>query len=228
MKRLVHTTRGYPAGFGTSGSLLAGAALLFLLASAIVAFRGWPQVGAGPAISVLSAPQASAPSHVGKRLAAFLSRRAAVGAGGGAQATTPWRRATRVGAPRGSGVAGPTVAAPVAAATPTRTGSPAPSSASTCGSTGCNVSGGAQSVITHTANSVTQEVSNIGTAVGSQVQSTTQSAANAASSVSPQAGSAVQSAGQTVAGTVTGTATGAANTTSTTISQVSSALGGGH
>lgn len=31
-------------GFGTAGSILAGAAALFLLGSAIVAFRGWPRV----------------------------------------------------------------------------------------------------------------------------------------------------------------------------------------
>src|SRR5436305_6587822 len=50
----VRPTRAYLAGFGTAGSLLAGAALLFVLASALVAFRGWPQVGDQPApISVV-------------------------------------------------------------------------------------------------------------------------------------------------------------------------------
>ena len=40
--------RPYIAGFGTSGSLLAVAALLFIVASAMVAFHGWPHVGAQP------------------------------------------------------------------------------------------------------------------------------------------------------------------------------------
>src|SRR5947209_10284592 len=42
----VRPARAYLAGFGTTGSLLAGAAVLFLIATAIVSFRGWPQVGA--------------------------------------------------------------------------------------------------------------------------------------------------------------------------------------
>jgi hypothetical protein len=41
----MRASRAYIAGFGTAGSLLAGAAMLFVLASAVVAFRGWPQVG---------------------------------------------------------------------------------------------------------------------------------------------------------------------------------------
>ena len=34
--------RAYLAGVGTTGSLLAGAALMFIVASALVAFRSWP------------------------------------------------------------------------------------------------------------------------------------------------------------------------------------------
>ena len=45
----VRATRAYVAGFGTAGSLVAGAAMLFVLASAIVSFRGWPQLSAHPA-----------------------------------------------------------------------------------------------------------------------------------------------------------------------------------
>ena len=44
----VRATRAYIAGFGTAGSLLAGAAVMFVLASAVVSFRGWPQVGGQP------------------------------------------------------------------------------------------------------------------------------------------------------------------------------------
>jgi len=38
---VVHSARAYLASFGTTGSLLAGAALTFMVASALVAFRGW-------------------------------------------------------------------------------------------------------------------------------------------------------------------------------------------
>lgn len=51
--------RAYLAGFGTSGSLLAGAALIFLLASAFVAFHGWPQVGDSPSTAAVSLPGAT-------------------------------------------------------------------------------------------------------------------------------------------------------------------------
>ena len=37
-------TRAYMAGFGTAGSLLAGASVLFVMATAVVSYRGWPQV----------------------------------------------------------------------------------------------------------------------------------------------------------------------------------------
>lgn len=62
----VRAPRAYLAGFGTSGSLLAGAALIFLLASAFVAFHGWPQVGETPSTAAVSlssaAPRGSSPA----------------------------------------------------------------------------------------------------------------------------------------------------------------------
>jgi hypothetical protein len=59
----MRASRAYIAGFGTAGSLLAGAAVAFVLASAVVAFRGWPQVAdqASPA-SVVLAPRLEASS----------------------------------------------------------------------------------------------------------------------------------------------------------------------
>jgi hypothetical protein len=44
----IRGARAYLPGFGTAGSLLAGAVLMFIVASALVAFRGWPHVGAQP------------------------------------------------------------------------------------------------------------------------------------------------------------------------------------
>src|SRR5437588_5663199 len=76
----VRAARTYLAGFGTSGSLLAGAALLFVLASAIVAFRGWPQVGDGlPSTAALNLPPsgsgagATGGSRAGRALAASVA-----------------------------------------------------------------------------------------------------------------------------------------------------------
>jgi hypothetical protein len=38
----MRTTRAYIAGLGTTGSLVAAAACVFLVASAVIAFNGWP------------------------------------------------------------------------------------------------------------------------------------------------------------------------------------------
>jgi hypothetical protein len=67
----MRATRAYIAGFGTAGSLVAGAAIVFVLASTVVAFRGWPQVSSEPALATLVAsplrPTPSSPT--GRRLA---------------------------------------------------------------------------------------------------------------------------------------------------------------
>jgi hypothetical protein len=69
----VRATRAYLAGFGTSGSLLAGAALMFLLASAFVAFQGWPAVAGQSSPVSVSIPRvaAGAGSRDSRVLAAF-------------------------------------------------------------------------------------------------------------------------------------------------------------
>src|SRR5947209_17644652 len=94
-KPKVRATRAYLAGFGTSGSLLAGAALMFVLASAIVAFRGWPRVAGQNSIVNVSVPRVSLTptTRTGRILAAATrggvagsaaSAAGAAGAGGGA------------------------------------------------------------------------------------------------------------------------------------------------
>src|SRR5947209_20296030 len=68
---LARAARGYLAGIGTSGSLLAGAALMFVVASALVGFRGWPHVGAQPSpgeVVVSPRPTAATGSAVTRRL----------------------------------------------------------------------------------------------------------------------------------------------------------------
>jgi ribonuclease E len=52
------------AGLGTAGALVLGAAILFTLASAVVAFNGWPTLGGGGAAATqLSIAQPVAGSH---------------------------------------------------------------------------------------------------------------------------------------------------------------------
>ena len=84
----VRATRAYIAGFGTTGSLLAGAAVLFVLASAVVSFNGWPQVAgqSSAAPVVLTRVHASPAANVS------VSRVAAVAAARTAAAQNYFRR----------------------------------------------------------------------------------------------------------------------------------------
>src|SRR5713226_4159125 len=49
----MRTTRALIAGFGTTGTLVAAAACVFVVASAVVAFNGWPSLGIGDRIDSL-------------------------------------------------------------------------------------------------------------------------------------------------------------------------------
>jgi hypothetical protein len=49
----MRTTRALIAGFGTTGSLVAAVACVFVVASAVVAFNGWPSLGIGDRIDSL-------------------------------------------------------------------------------------------------------------------------------------------------------------------------------
>ena len=79
---LVHVARAYLAGAGTTGSLLAVAALVFIVASALVAFRGWPHVAAAtpPGRVVISANRGASAGTLAARRLAFVA--GAPGAGG--------------------------------------------------------------------------------------------------------------------------------------------------
>jgi hypothetical protein len=218
-------TRAYLAGFGTSGSLVAGAALLFVLASAIVAFRGWPQVGTGPATAALVVPSPRAPSRPNARLVVALRSPVTTGA----LRPAVLRRARRGGGPggrsgTGTGVAGggrpgsPTgiSAGPVARGASAGTGS--------CGGNSC-ANPGQQNAITSVTSSVSQTVSSAGNEIGTQVGSTAGTVATKLSSASPNAANTVQSTGTTGGSAVSGTGTTAANA----ISAAGSAPGGvGH
>lgn len=217
MRTTVRATRTYMAGLGTSGSLVAGAALLFVLGSAIVAFRGWPQIATGPATTAVSAAAApTAPSRVAKRLAVALRRPVAIAGAGVHRPGTLQRRGATRGksivstAPVGSASAGTTAAA---------TGSSGASNSGACGG-----SCGSQGLIMSLASTVSQQVTSIGSSVGSQVNSGSGIVAGGLSGVSPQAGGTVQSTGSTAGNAVSGTST----TAGSAVSQTGSALGGGH
>ena len=49
----MRSTRAVVAGLGTAGSLVAAAACIFLVASAVIAFNGWPGGGIDQSISDL-------------------------------------------------------------------------------------------------------------------------------------------------------------------------------
>lgn len=142
--RLAHSARPYLPGFGTSGSLLAGAVLMFVLASALVAFRGWPHVGAqgspSPAQVVISSrPTAAAASLSSRRLALFT--RVAAGAaprtGGVARPRTGHPGG---GHPSGGGPGAPapshSIGRPVSASAPVSPSTGGTGGTSSC-STGC-------------------------------------------------------------------------------------------
>ncbi len=71
----MRATRAYLAGLGTAGSIVVGAALVFVLASAVVAFHGWPSADGIdiPVRVVVSAPARSA-TPAARRLVALVTR----------------------------------------------------------------------------------------------------------------------------------------------------------
>jgi hypothetical protein len=232
----VRARRAYLAGFGSSGSLLAAAAALFLVGSAIVAFGGWPQIANRPATSNVAAAAVPASAHASRRLIHALA------------ATAP--RVHARGVVVRSGVTGRTVRRNVAGrtvargtpATPTTPGTPAagtttpgaatasvPAPVSGCSS--CTHPGGSPGPVTTVTNKVTtvtnkvaQTVATVGGDVGQQITGLTGTVANPVSAVSPPVGGAVGAVGSTVGSTVSGTATTAANVVTT----VGNVLGGGH
>jgi hypothetical protein len=82
---VVHAARAYLAGVGTTGSLLAAAALVFIVASALVAFHGWPHVAVqqSPSEVVISPRSASTgATPVARRLAVVAAAPATGGHAG--------------------------------------------------------------------------------------------------------------------------------------------------
>ena len=222
--RSLRSLRTYLPGFGTAGSLLAGAVLMFIVASALVAFRGWPHVGAQPSpgeVVVSPAPAAAAGSTSARRLAVFTAGPAARVAGlAGPAAPAPAGARALPGAGR-AGAPGPThsLGRPVTASRPVpATGSGAGGPVSSCPAAGCGAAAGAsqpgsagsgptqpvQQVIRQSTGALGGVVAGTGNRVGSVVQQTTGAVAGAVQPVSPPAAGVVDSAGAGAAKTVTG------------------------
>ncbi|HEY1515122.1 MAG TPA: hypothetical protein VGF91_01805 [Solirubrobacteraceae bacterium] len=212
---VVRAARAYLAGFGTTGSLLAGAALMFIVASALVAFRGWPHLAVQPApgevvISPRSA-RSTGPSASARRLAAVVA--APVG-GTGTAAAPGARRRGGTGAPAAGRRGGNgTVGTPVRTSIPVATQAGTP--ASPCATSGCGTPTTTaapppsplqqgQQVIQQVTNTLGHAVTGTGQQVGSVVQQTTSSVAGAVGGSSSPVGGAVQQTGSGAAKTVTG------------------------
>jgi hypothetical protein len=228
-RKLARATSAYLAGIGTSGSLLAGAALMFILASALVAFRGWPHLGAQPAPGEVIVSQSRVPPSVSpsaRRLqlvsaapiagapAGPLAGAAlpAAGPGGGRAGRPSPRRSIGqpastsipVGVPSVGGVSAPAVPSCVPSCAPTQPAIPGPAPAQL-----------AQPAVQQVASSLGGVVSSTGRGVGSTVHGTTSKAAGAVRPASPTLAGAANGAGsgadstlagvtQTVAGALSG------------------------
>lgn len=215
---MARATRGYLAGIGTSGSLLAGAVLMFILASALVAFRGWPHVAAQPSpgeVVVSPRPASAFASSAGRRLtllaapapaglATGAARRAAGRVGAGLPAA---RRGPGAGTRQSIGTPASTSLASSAPAVPAGGGSAAQSGCGSCGSGSPPSPAPALQQVTSGLGNV---VAGAGSTVGSAVQQTTGAVGGAVGTVSPAVGSTVSGVGSGAAQTIQGATQGVA------------------
>jgi len=221
----LRSLRAYLPGFGTSGSLLAGAVLMFIVASALVAFRGWPHVGAQPSpgeVVVSPAPTPASASTSGRRLAVVAAGPAAALVAGPAPAggapALPGAGRTRTASPHHS------LGRPVTASRPVAGGAggvTAGGCSAGCGSTAGTPQPGStasaptqplpvppvqpvQQAIKQTTGALGGAVAGTGKQVGSVVQQSTGAVAGVVHPVSPPAAGVVSSAGSGAGKTVTG------------------------
>jgi len=230
----MRVTRAYIAGFGTAGSLLAGASILFVMATAFVSYRGWPEVSYtqptparvlspvpidGVGGSPLSVVVTASPTRVAvaTRAPAAPVREAGV--------------APRHGAP-GSG----TVVVPVPTEPVQRTPPPASTTTTTpvvaaatpppASPTGNGGLAAVSSSVTKATSAVGGGVSAVGKKLGTTVTTVTGALANNLSAVSPAVSKLVAGAGQAVGTTVTNV-TGAAGSVVSGTGQLAGAVLGG-
>jgi hypothetical protein len=218
---VLRSARAYLPGVGTSGSLLAGAVLMFIVASALVAFRGWPHVGAqsSPGEVVVSpAPSTAAASPSGRRLARFVAAPGAGVAGAAAAGAVARPRAVPGAVRTGTATPQHSLGRPVTASRPVPAAGAGAGTVASCPSGGCGStpvtaqpgSGASgptqpvQQVVSRTTGALGGVVSGTGNQVGSIVQKTSGVVAGAVQPVSPPAAGVVDSAGAGAAKTVTG------------------------
>ncbi|MHB8656631.1 MAG: hypothetical protein ACYC91_01555 [Solirubrobacteraceae bacterium] len=200
----VRATRAYIAGFGTAGSLLAGAAILFILASAVVAFRGWPAVGqeSSPVAVIVSAPRGAVPSTSQSRRVAALAGQA-IAASSPSLSTTgaSGASAQAAGAPR---VVAQSVSPVLVAQTGqvTTIGTVPGPGGSGCGACGTPPPAGFSGVIGAVSSSLGRTVAGTGNAAGSALGTVTGSVA---AQLGGGGGAVVGSVGQLLGSTVTAT-----------------------
>jgi hypothetical protein len=213
----MRATRAYIAGFGTAGSLVAGAAIVFVLASAVVAFRGWPQVGnSGQGSSIVFGRQAQsrAPSNVDRQLVAAVAAApvtsgvGASGTAGGGHAGTGHSGGASTRVTAGGNAVGDGAAQSTTVATPSQPTSPSGG----CGSCGSKPTGGGNpvsGVVQTTTSGLGSTVEGATSSLGSTVSGVAKVIATklglgntgaAAGSALNGAGSVLSSAGKTVGG----------------------------
>jgi hypothetical protein len=222
----MRATRAYIAGFGTAGSLLAGAAVAFVLLSAVVAFRGWPQVGdqASPATVVLAPQHVESSAHnvrlpgtpvgVGHVAAAPIVAR-----GGHASLAARQPSIGKVGVGDHRLAARPTKAATIVAVA-----APTPKPTSACGAS-CGVASVANQLAgtaLHASGNLGGTVAAAGQTLGSTVSGVAGALASKLGTTSPPVAKTVASTGAAVGNTVNQTAGAAGGV----VSGAGQALGG--
>jgi hypothetical protein len=203
----MRVTRAYIAGFGTAGSLLAGAALVFVLASGVIAFRGWPQVGdpVAPVSVVIPHARAATASNTAKRLTAAVATFAQAPAGAAHAGRT---HTLRTGGPAGSAGTGSGHHALALTTGPPRTSTPSqlapaqpPAACASCGAPAPPSQIG--TFVQGATGAVSTTVKQTGRSLGSTVNGLAGTVANKLAPVSPGLAKTVQNAGSALGNTIT-------------------------
>jgi len=246
---VVQNGRAYAASFGTGGSLVAGAALLFVLASALVAFNGWPALGTTPGPGSLFVPASSraAASPAVTRLVALGARSGVAGGpaatrhagptAGGSRPDHPGRPSGKV---PGSGDRTPGGGTPATPGGPSLTSGSPISGLPVGAGTANNVTQSATSALSQTTGSVANTlkgatntigstITGVSSTAGSTVTGTLNSVGSTVSSVNPTLGGTISQTGTTAGSTVGGVGGTAGNTVTNVGNTVGNVVGGlGH
>jgi hypothetical protein len=201
----MRTTRALFAGLGTTGSLVAAAAGVFLVASAVIAFKGWPGTGFTDRIDNLFVnDEPSVAWDKPGTQATAASAGAAAGAVAGTAAGPTFGTPGVILGNDGGTVQGGTVRLP--SGTLVSTGPSGPGTIGSTSGNGGNQGGGGgpldQVNPGPTRNTVADTVKQTGSTVGNNVQQTTDTVGN---TVGGPVGDTVKQTGSTVGNTVDNT-----------------------